>query len=293
MNHLCLKNSIGYIALCIAFTMNISCYHNERLNGISNDLDIVTDTPKLSFEQMDSAFFKEYKEQKKHIYICYKQPVEGYTVTALCTMDELDIIFSENNGIHGKALLRFENDSTHFYIYNSSFSDSILYYGMKKGIKDKEVIYIDYRPISANDICYCFTPFFFQDVNFDGRKELLINKWQTRPKGHSSFDVYDLQSDPKKLTEPPFDKYDHMTRVDSINKTITLYEGSRISGCAVSHTYQLHYRQIMTGCDYIENVPYFKPIKVQYWHDLGNDKYKEYIADGDSLKLVKSIISDK
>lgn len=245
------------------------------------------------FKQMDSAFFKEYQEQKKHIYIRYKQPVEGYTVTALCTMDELDIIFSENNGIHGKALLRFENDSTHFYIYNSSFSDSILYYGMKKEIKDKEVIYIDYRPISANDICYCFTPFFFQDVNFDGRKELLINKWQTRPKGHSSFDVYDLQSDPKKLTEPPFDKYDHMTRVDSINKTITLYEGSRISGCAVSHTYQLHYRQIMTGCDYIENVPYFKPIKVQYWHDLGNDKYKEYVADGDSLKLVKSIISDK
>lgn len=245
------------------------------------------------FKQMDSAFFKEYQEQKKHIYIRYKQPVEGYTVTALCTMDELDIIFSENNGIHGKALLRFENDSTHFYIYNSSFSDSILYYGMKKEIKDKEVIYIDYRPISDNDICYCSTPFFFHDVNFDGRKELLINKWQTRPKGHSSFDVYDLQSNPKKLTEPPFDKYDHMTRVDSINKTITLYEGSRISGCAVSHTYQLHYRQIMTGCDYIENVPYFKPIKVQYWHDLGNDKYKEYVADGDSLKLVKSIISDK
>lgn len=245
------------------------------------------------FKQMDSAFFKEYQEQKKHIYIRYKQPVEGYTVTALCTMDELDIIFSENNGIHGKALLRFENDSTHFYIYNSSFSDSILYYGMKKEIKDKEVIYIDYRPISDNDICYCSTPFFFHDVNFDGRKELLINKWQTRPKGHSSFDIYDLQSNPKKLTEPPFDKYDHMTRVDSINKTITLYEGSRISGCAVSHTYQLHYRQIMTGCDYIENVPYFKPIKVQYWHDLGNDKYKEYVADGDSLKLVKSIISDK
>lgn len=245
------------------------------------------------FKQMDSAFFKEYQEQKKHIYIRYKQPVEGYTVTALCTMDELDILFSENNGIHGKALLRFENDSTHFYIYNSSFSDSILYYGMKKEIKDKEVIYIDYRPISDNDICYCSTPFFFHDVNFDGRKELLINKWQTRPKGHSSFDVYDLQSNPKKLTEPPFDKYDHMTRVDSINKTITLYEGSRISGCAVSHTYQLHYRQIMTGCDYIENVPYFKPIKVQYWHDLGNDKYKEYVADGDSLKLVKSIISDK
>ena len=80
------------------------------------------------------------------------------------------------------------------------------------------------------------------DLTDNGRKELLINKWQTRPKGHSSFDIYDLQSNPKKLTEPPFDKYDHMTRVDSINKTITLYEGSRISGCAVSHTYQLHYR---------------------------------------------------
>lgn len=238
-------------------------------------------------------FFKEYREQKKHIYIRYKQPVEGYTVTALCTMDGLDIIFSENNGISGKALLRFENDSTHFYVYNSSFSDSILYYGMEREVKDKEVIYIDYRPISDSDVCHCSTPFFFQDVNFDGKKELLINKWQTRPKGHSSFDVYVLQPDLKKLAEPPFDKYDHMTEIDTVNKTIKLYERSRISGCAVSHTYQLHYRQIMTGCDYIENVPYFKPIKVQYWHDLGNDKYKEYVADGDSLKLVKSIISDK
>lgn len=290
------KNTIILIINILVFIFNIyflSYYEYESRNGVEATKSKEIMTYLTPYSQMDSIFFKEYQEQKKHIYIRYKQPVEGYTVTALCTMDELDIIFSENNGIHGKALLRFENDSTHFYIYNSSFSDSILYYGMKKEIKDKEVIYIDYRPISANDICYCFTPFFFQDVNFDGRKELLINKWQTRPKGHSSFDVYDLQSDPKKLTEPPFDKYDHMTRVDSINKTITLYEGSRISGCAVSHTYQLHYRQIMTGCDYIENVPYFKPIKVQYWHDLGNDKYKEYIADGDSLKLVKSIISDK
>lgn len=293
MNYLFFKVAIGYIILSIISIINISCCHSGRLKDSNEDLHTILDSLKLSFEQMDSVFFKEYREQKKHIYIRYKQPVEGYTVTALCTMDGLDIIFSENNGISGKALLRFENDSTHFYIYNSSFSDSILYYGMKKEIKDKEVIYIDYRPISDNDICYCSTPFFFHDVNFDGRKELLINKWQTRPKGHSSFDVYDLQSNPKKLTEPPFDKYDHMTRVDSINKTITLYEGSRISGCAVSHTYQLHYRQIMTGCDYIENVPYFKPIKVQYWHDLGNDKYKEYVADGDSLKLVKSIISDK
>lgn len=290
------KNTIILIINILVFIFNIyflSYYEYESRNGVEATKSKEIMTYLTPYSQMDSAFFKEYQEQKKHIYIRYKQPVEGYTVTALCTMDELDILFSENNGIHGKALLRFENDSTHFYIYNSSFSDSILYYGMKKEIKDKEVIYIDYRPISDNDICYCSTPFFFHDVNFDGRKELLINKWQTRPKGHSSFDVYDLQSNPKKLTEPPFDKYDHMTRVDSINKTITLYEGSRISGCAVSHTYQLHYRQIMTGCDYIENVPYFKPIKVQYWHDLGNDKYKEYVADGDSLKLVKSIISDK
>ena len=290
------KNTIILIINILVFIFNIyflSYYEYESRNGVEATKSKEIMTYLTPYSQMDSAFFKEYQEQKKHIYIRYKQPVEGYTVTALCTMDELDILFSENNGIHGKALLRFENDSTHFYIYNSSFSDSILYYGMKKEIKDKEVIYIDYRPISDNDICYCSTPFFFHDVNFDGRKELLINKWQTRPKGHSSFEVYDLQSNPKKLTEPPFDKYDHMTRVDSINKTITLYEGSRISGCAVSHTYQLHYRQIMTGCDYIENVPYFKPIKVQYWHDLGNDKYKEYVADGDSLKLVKSIISDK
>ncbi len=290
------KNTIILIINILVFIFNIyflSYYEYESRNGVEATKSKEIMTYLTPYSQMDSAFFKEYQEQKKHIYIRYKQPVEGYTVTALCTMDELDILFSENNGIHGKALLRFENDSTHFYIYNSSFSDSILYYGMKKEIKDKEVIYIDYRPISDNDICYCSTPFFFHDVNFDGRKELLINKWQTRPKGHSSFDIYDLQSNPKKLTEPPFDKYDHMTRVDSINKTITLYEGSRISGCAVSHTYQLHYRQIMTGCDYIENVPYFKPIKVQYWHDLGNDKYKEYVADGDSLKLVKSIISDK
>lgn len=290
MNYLFFKVAIGYIILSIISIINISCCHSGRLKDSNEDLHTILDSLKLSFEQMDSVFFKEYREQKKHIYIRYKQPVEGYTVTALCTMDGLDIIFSENNGISGKALLRFENDSTHFYVYNSSFSDSILYYGMEREVKDKEVIYIDYRPISDSDVCHCSTPFFFQDVNFDGKKELLINKWQTRPKGHSSFDVYVLQPDLKKLTEPPFDKYDHMTEIDTVNKTIKLYEGSRISGCAVSHTYQLHYKQVMIGCDYIENVPYFKPVKVQYWHDLGNDKYKEYVVNGDSLKLVKSII---
>ena len=147
--------ALVYVLLALFFT---SCKSNKTNKNIFSPINRTNS--KLSFEQMDSVFFKEYREQKKHIYIRYKQPVEGYTVTALCTMDGLDIIFSENNGISGKALLRFENDSTHFYVYNSSFSDSILYYGMEREVKDKEVIYIDYRPISDSDVCYCSTPFF-------------------------------------------------------------------------------------------------------------------------------------
>ena len=104
---------IPSLLTCAFFVLSCSKRNKDIYNQTVRD--------RLSFEQMDSAFFKEYQEQKKHIYIRYKQPVEGYTVTALCTMDELDILFSENNGIHGKALLRFENDSTHFFIYNSSF----------------------------------------------------------------------------------------------------------------------------------------------------------------------------
>lgn len=143
--------ALVYVLLALFFT---SCKSNKTNKNICSPINRTNS--KLSFEQMDSLFFKEYREQKKHIYIRYKQPVEGYTVTALCTMDGLDIIFSENNGISGKALLRFENDSTHFYVYNSSFSDSILYYGMEREVKDKEVIYIDYRPISDSDVCHLF-----------------------------------------------------------------------------------------------------------------------------------------
>ena len=80
--------------------------------------------------------------------------------------------------IWGSALLCFEKEYSRFYVYNESFSDSILYYVNKESVKDGLVLNIDYLPKQKDEYLSENSPFFFQDLDFDGTEELVINNWR-------------------------------------------------------------------------------------------------------------------
>lgn len=174
------------------------------------------------------------------IFIKYKQPINGYTVRVMCMPYEF-YDKERDTEIWGCALLCFEKEHSKFYVYNESFSDSILYYVNKEPVKDGLVLNIDYLPKQENEYLSENSPFFFQDLDFDGTEELVINNWRQAIRYCNTYDVYRIDIFGAELiTTPPFYKIsNYMTEFDSIKKTITTTEGTDINGNIVYKTYNL------------------------------------------------------
>ena len=191
-----------------------------------------------SRQQSDYCDFESFNHPR--IFIKYKQPVNGYDVTVVCLPYNYTYDKERNTEIWGNALLCFEKKDSRFYIYNESFSDSVLYYVNEQEVRDNMILELDYLPKSKNEYLSHNSPFFFSDVDFDGEEELIINNWRCGTRHCNTYDVYKIiNNEAKRLIVEPFNKIESHAEFDSINKTIILncYNGHRES-------YYKKYKQI-------------------------------------------------
>ena len=164
------------------------------------------------------------------IFIKYKQPVNGYDVTVMCFPYNNTYDKERETEIWGNALLYFEKEDNRFYIYNESFSDSVLYYVNEQEVRDNMILELDYLPKSTNEYLSHNSPFFFSDVDFDGEEELIINNWKCGIRHCYTYDVYKItNNEVKQLTEAPFVNLtgkisNYNSDFDSVNKTITIHK---------------------------------------------------------------------
>ena len=167
-----------------------------------------------------------------HIYIKYKQPINGYTVKVMWLQD----------GEVGNALFCLEKQGVQYYYFAEKWTDKILY---DKGntYPNNTVIELDYTAkLESEEYLSDDSPFFFQDLDFDGTEELVINNWRQSIRYCNTYDVYRIDIGGAELiTTPPFYKIsNYMTEFDSIKKTITTTEGTDINGNIVYKTYNLN-----------------------------------------------------
>lgn len=178
----------------------------------------------------NTLFDDDLKCLKPRIFIKYKQPVNGYDVTVMCLPYNYTYDKERDTEIWGNALLYFEKQDSRFYIYNESFSDSVLYYVNEQEARDNMILELDYLPKSKNEYLSHNTPFFFSDVNLDGEEELIINNWRCGIKHCNTYDVYKItNNEVKQLTEAPFVNptgkiCNYNSEFDSVNKTITIHK---------------------------------------------------------------------
>ena len=114
------------------------------------------------------------------------------------------------------------------------------------------------------------TPFFFEDVNFDGKKELIITETRNGQRGRDAYKVYSIgefrpEIDLYDITNSlPYVKFDSSTEFNPKDKTITLYYSG--GACTtISETYQA-----VDGYGAVK----FRLIKgweTYYWDDDGNN----------------------
>ena len=178
----------------------------------------------------NTLFDDELKCFKPRIFIKYKQPVNGYDVTVMCLLYNYTYDKERETEIWGNALLYFEKEDNRFYIYNESFSDSVLYYVNEQEVRDNMILELDYLPKSKNEYLSHNSPFFFSEVDFDGEEELIINNWKCGIRHCNTYDVYKItNNDVKQLTEAPFINptgkiSNYNSEFDSVNKTITIHK---------------------------------------------------------------------
>ena len=107
-----------------------------------------------------------------------------------------------------------------------------------------------YVPEFAENFEVIDVPFFFYDVNFDGKKELMLTEFGNGQRFVSSFKVFlldngELIDDYFQITNiEPFRSFDAFTKINNHTKEFILYlsSGARSSGF---HTYELDDKGIL------------------------------------------------
>ena len=182
-----------------------------------------TDTIPHSFEWADFS-----KQGYMCINIKYRQQVNGYDVSAICLVDT----FYNEPFYHG--FIHFQNDEHDFIVENPFFSDNSLRQN-KEPLKNGVLIEADYIPFKAtndtlNNMLYSDSecPFFFFDIDFDGKKELIIELLEGMGyHRHSAYKAYKIPTENdcivlSPMQGEPFDNLNDYTEIDTLRKTITL-----------------------------------------------------------------------
>lgn len=178
------------------------------------------------------------------VFIEYNQDVNGYKINveflSYCHVNELSEI--------GYAIIHFTHNSGHeFYVTSQHYSDVHLY-RHEYVVRDNEHIKLDYF-VKDDEYLPSKSPFYFSDMDFDGKEELIIVNWISGGKGGHSYDIYDIDDSYNviKKTSPPFDDIQqYFSTFDKQSQTIV---NSIVDGVWYSAEY--HYKKSHTGDFYL------------------------------------------
>ena len=157
------------------------------------------------------------------VYLKYQSKVEGYQVS---------VDFSPRTSIMhgqcctelymGKAILHFAKEGSSFSVECEEFSDSSLIcytntdteYAPKNEksvdlaeIESGDTIVLDYLPPKSQEYFSWNSPFYFLDMDFDGRKDLVVNNMGCGYYGGNTYDVFSLTGNvSQKMTGYPFEQ---------------------------------------------------------------------------------------
>jgi hypothetical protein len=162
------------------------------------------------------------------IRISYNQKINGYEVNVIwkpkSVVDDI---------VKGPAILEFKSNEYEFTLTNNFFSlplemvDLVVFEG--KIIKvNRNNISLDYLEGDFMENPSYLVNFLFVDLNFDGGKEILIEKFGEGQKWGTSYDLYSfdeygLESNFNQITnDEPYNQIDSETKLDFINKKLIL-----------------------------------------------------------------------
>ena len=239
------------MSLCFLVILTlVSCGNKQQKKQLSIIQDSLIQKEKL----LDSLIFENLIQQndsadKKHtiftefrpIHLKYKTPVNGYDIDVLWTnITPISLVFwaaGENDKLIGTAIIRFKKENCYTEVIHESFTLDMSVFDVKTpedfyNMKDFYVIEYDKGKSSTYDKFPSRTdlPFFFCDVNFDGKKDLILNLYCWGARFSNAYRVYLAENDCfetdllyRATEQKPYIKFDDNTEFDYKKKEITLY----------------------------------------------------------------------
>lgn len=203
-----MKQLVVLLLIAVTGITSISCNGKKKDQG-----QIVQNNVGLNMSQVDSY----------HVCLKYRQKIEGYQVI---------VDFSPRTSIThgqcctelymGKAILYFTKENSSFSVECEEFSDSSLIcyvnsdkeYAPKNDqsidlseIESGDTIVIDYLPPKDQEYLSWNSPFYFLDMNFDGKNDLVVNNMGCGYYGGNTYDVFSLTGNtPTRLAGYPFEQ---------------------------------------------------------------------------------------
>ena len=167
------------------------------------------------------------------VHIKYNQPVNGYNAEVFFMPEEM-----RYDKITGPASLRFTHQKTGkkrqvHSLYFAVPAKMLPEFEDKGYLTQKQTFSLDYglsgnadETTAAHPLYDGELPFFFADVNFDGKQELLLTQFGQGQRGCSSYIVFSITPDgafdDHLASQTPFDQLDDFSTIDSENKQITI-----------------------------------------------------------------------
>lgn len=197
--------------------MSIGCNNKSSTNKRVKFKDSIDSIIK-EYLKLDSIYYVDIKRDlsKKRvdeftdsITVVYRQKVHGYSVKAVLKINDgaestvlsADIYFSKNKHL--------------FCLHSTCFGDTLFCKGRLETDNNFKIykenrhktITVDYKEDVENCPLQLWSPFFFKDLDFDGKDELGIVHNSMAVRYHNGYDVYRIvENTPFLINYPPYNQ---------------------------------------------------------------------------------------
>lgn len=195
-----MKMKKGLFTIIITLLV-VACGQRQKVEDRQEQDTVMQDT--VSDYDVDS-----YPIRNDSFTVVYRQPVKGYKVAATLKPSNYDCFVSS-------AHITFTKEGKSFTLHTECFGDTMFCKGRYDYDHVNSKIFRQYRNKTVN-ADYHFstekdrlmpydTPFFFKDMDFDGKEELVIVHYSWGVRFHDGYDIYRIvEGEPFRIDYPPY-----------------------------------------------------------------------------------------
>lgn len=205
---------------------------------------------------------QDFKSEFRTVNIEFINKINGYSVKAIWKPTKIS-----HEHIVGPAIIEFYNstNNTSFDISNNNFSIKKSSLPLNNLENESQIVNLNKELVTLfydeNNLKFdegfgtTNEPFFFIDIDFDMKKELVLSEVDNGQRGYTTYKIYkiengDLRPELYNITyKEPYISFDDMSKIDFEKKTITIYK----SGGACFNSYEIYKLQIHKD-DYGDNL---------------------------------------